>query len=365
MTTMIERFFAVDVRCFTDKLADLDRRIGPDARPGKDELLKELTLALVEVLEACRNLEAGLGDQTALVKEAQFRFREAIAPWFSRSWFIHRALVKPRGYAGDFELLAAMYDGVPKSLGIGGYLDLYFFSTKLGRAVPARLAATRQFLLDELSRRRGKVSILNVASGPCREYVGGFPGAENCEIHITCVDIDPEALQFVKERVAPPLPANVELTYVAYNALRMASAKANLERFGASDIIYSIGLCDYISDRTLVRLLAGWRESLAPGGVAFVAFKDGSRYRPTKYHWLDDWFFFQRSEEDCRSLLAQAGYDMEGLALSRDTTGIIMNFVSRVPSAVPVRVDSNGHPSSVSANGVNGAPVETARAPQP
>ncbi|MBI1900441.1 MAG: class I SAM-dependent methyltransferase [Planctomycetia bacterium] len=365
MTTMIERFFAEDVRRFTDTLADLDRRIGPSAQPRQDELLKELTLALVEVLEACRNLESRLDNQTALVKEAQFRFREAIAPWFSRSWFIHRALVKPRGYAGDSDLLAAIYDGVPKSVGIGGYLDLYFFSTKLGRAVPARLAATRQFLLEELSRRSGKVSILNVASGPCREYAGGFPGAENCEIHLTCVDIDPQALEFVQQHVGPGLPPNVELTCVAYNALRMASAKANLEKFGPSDIIYSIGLCDYISDRTLVRLLEGWRESLAPGGVVFVAFKDGSRYRPTKYHWLDDWFFYQRTEADCRSLLAQAGYDVENLAMSRDATGIIMNFVSRRLATVPVRIDANGHPSSVSANGSSGAPIETVRAPQP
>ena len=107
----------------------------------------------------------------------------------------------------------------------------------------------------------------------------------------------------------------------------MTSAVVNVERFGRSDLIYSVGLCDYIPDKYLIPMLEGWRGSLSPGGTVYVAFKDCKRYTTPEYQWLVDWFFLQRTEEECRHLFAAAGYDMDELEMSRDETGIIINFV--------------------------------------
>ena len=67
-----------------------------------------------------------------------------------------------------------------------------------------------------------------------------------------------------------------------------------MSRLGRSDIIYSVGLCDYIPDKYLIPLLQGWRESLHEGGVVYVAFKDAKLYTTPEYQWLVDWFFLQR-----------------------------------------------------------------------
>jgi hypothetical protein len=253
---------------------------------------------------------------------------------------MHRAKTKPRGYPGDYELLAAIYDGVPKSRGIGGYVDLYFLNSILGRAVPARLQAARRFLVEELARRRGDVSILNVACGPCREYVGGLGGHDHCTIRVTCIDNDREALDYVEARVTTVVPANLDIHGACYNALRMSSAKANVQKFGRSDIIYSVGLCDYIPDKFLAPMLRGWRESLREEGVVYVAFKDARRYDETECQWLADWYFFQRTEEECRNLFQQAGYDMETMEMTRDATGAIMNFISRAKVPARLRIDA-------------------------
>jgi hypothetical protein len=125
----------------------------------------------------------------------------------------------------------------------------------------------------------------------------------------------------------------------------MKSAEATRRLFGASDIIYSIGLSDYLTDAAMIGILEGWRKSLANEGVLLVAFKDGPRYDRIEYQWLLDWHFFQRTEDDCRSLFQQAGFDMTALEMTRDATGVIMNFVARAQNA-EVRLD-DAHRRSV------------------
>ncbi len=207
--------------------------------------------------------------------------------------------VQADGYPGDYAILTAIYDRLPKSPGIGGYLDLYFLNTQLGRAVPARLRAAREFLIQELERRGGEVSVLNVACGPCREYTEDFEIPRGVRPRITCIDSDQEALDFARRNLALLNGRMPDVSCVRYNALRMSSAKRNLEAFGRPDIIYSIGLFDYITDRHLVPILKGLRETLADGGVLYVAFKDADRYDKTVYQWMVDWFFLQRTEQQC------------------------------------------------------------------
>src|SRR5207237_1414323 len=98
-------------------------------------------------------------------------------------------------------------------------------------------------------------------------------------------------------------------------------------------------LCDYIPDKYLVPMLRAWRESISENGAIYVAFKDARLYDKAVYQWLVDWYFFQRTEEDCRRLFVEAGYDPLALDETRDATGVIMNFVGRAAAAVPLRVD--------------------------
>src|SRR5690606_19762114 len=134
--------------------------------------------------------------------------------------------------------------------------------------------------------------IMNVACGAAREFTAGFEAVADREIDVTLIDNDTQALEFVQTKVAASIPANISINYVRYNALRMTKATANVERFGRPDIIYSVGLCDYIPDEYLVPMLRGWRETLSPGGVVYVAFKDKHLYEAAEYQWMVDWYFF-------------------------------------------------------------------------
>jgi SAM-dependent methyltransferase len=275
MSANIENFFSVHVRRLTDALQDLAGRIDPDAEPTSDEILAEVAGCFQEALAECNNLQAELaGEDPQVLKDLQARFREAIWPWGGKSWVMDRSITKPRGYPGDYQLLTAIYNNVPKSKGLGGYIDRYLLNFTLARAVAGRMVALRQFLVAEFARRDGKVSVLDVACGACREFTEDFHIPNDTYVTLTCVDNDEEALDYVRTNVAPLVPENMAIDYVKYNALRMTSGPANIKRFGFSDLIYSVGLCDYIPDEYLIPLLKGWRESVRDGGIVYVAFKE-------------------------------------------------------------------------------------------
>jgi hypothetical protein len=339
MQTRTDLFFGREVQAFHERLTQLNDAVPPSAPAQHDATYRRLKEAMQDMVDACRRLETVIRHDASLLRDTQRRFQDATAQWFDRSWIGQRARSKPRGYPGDYLLLNTIYDEEPKSPGLGGYIDLYIMDLLLAHSVRARWQAMRSFLMEELSSRRQEVAILNVACGPCREYVAGLAGVASVPVRITCLDNDQEALDFVTANIADRLAGAAELRTQRYNALRMKSAEATIRNFGRSDIIYSIGLCDYISDDYMIAILEGWRESLNEGGVLLVAFKDTERYDETPYQWLLDWHFFQRTEEDCRNLFQQAGYNLEDLQMTRDATGVIMNFVSRARVASPHRID--------------------------
>lgn len=317
---------------FTRTLARVEERTRNLSAAKPDENFFELVGAIHKMSAACLRMEDYLRDP-AEIKDAQSQFQEIIAPWFDQSWFMQRGKAKPRGYPGDFELLTGIYGGEPKSRGFGGYLDLYFLRSDLGRAVPARMAATRDYLNRQIAMRSGDIRILNVASGPCQEYFSGLEMDNAKRVSVWCVDNDQAALDFVQakaESFTQPLP---QLRFHKYNVLRMMSRQRNLDLFGQFDIVYSIGLLDYIPDQHLVPILDGLGVMLKPNGSLFVAFKDALGYDRAEYQWFVDWFFFPRYERECSELWRRAGYAMENVHQTWDATRIILNyeFTATVP----------------------------------
>lgn len=341
------QFFMEGLHTFQETLKQLQAQVGDRPIPQRDEAFHQLSQAIRTMSRKCRVAQGSCVDPSELPGTRR-AFQDCIAPWFDTSWFMHRAKLKPRGYPGDYELLSGIYAGQPKSSGLGGYLDLYFLHSDLAQAVVARMHAARQFLNHEARQRLGDLTILNVASGPCREFFTGlYMPQDNRRISIVCIDTDEDALNFVREQLAAHDARDFpQVELVPYNALRMRSAKNNVARFGWADIIYSIGLLDYLPDKHLVATMQGLRESLKPGGVAYFSFKDTNGYDHCEYQWFVDWFFFQRDEQHCRKLMIDAGFAPDDIVVQRDATGIIMNFVVSAPQKMSLRTDEASHANS-------------------
>jgi len=313
---------------FNRELEELEKRC-LDPRENPDRLLNDITTAISDVLEACKDFERDVRDKD-IIRDARIRFREKTNPILSKSYLINRTRTWPRGQQGDYKTLELAYKNTPLSEGIGYYLDLYVLNSDLGPAVRNRIKKLKDMLRDELLGRE-KPSVLNIACGSCREVFELAPAIEKSRAKFICIDLDDDALSFAANRLTytniSPLVSN-QVQFRKYNALRMFDHELNMSEFGMQDIIYSVGFFDYLESDFLSRLLKASYAMLKPGGKLIASFKDASRYRHQDYHWIVDWDgFLQRYEEDFRSILYDAGIPDSAITETREETGIIVFYV--------------------------------------
>ncbi len=185
MNDQIDAFFSHHVPEFTAALDALDRKIDPDALPDSDQILEDLTQAINDSLNVCNKLETELqADDPACLQRCSAAIsrgdlalvrKELVV--CSASWTNPVVIRATPFYSRRFT------KALPNLVELGGYLDRYFLNTTLGRTVPARMWSARRFLIEELDRRRGKVSVMNVACGSCREFLGGFEPSQSRKPH--------------------------------------------------------------------------------------------------------------------------------------------------------------------------------------
>jgi len=296
-------------------------------RVNREHLLTEITVLNDSILEACAQFERQVQDPEA-IKAAQVYFREKTNPILSKSYFINRCRTWPRGQQGDFETLELAYKNTPFSEGIGYYLDKYLISTDLGIGVRERIEKLRDLLKGEL-KSRSAPKVLDVACGSCREVFELTPEIKSSKARYTCVDIDPEALNFARDRFSHAGLLSDQVELLTYNALRMFDYETAITEFGKQDIIYSVGYFDYLPDDFLEKMLKTLYMMLKPGGKLITSFKDANRYRPQIYHWLVDWDgFLQRTEVDFDRLFRRAEIPYNALSMTRLESGNIIFYTA-------------------------------------
>ncbi|GAB4390485.1 MAG: hypothetical protein Kow0025_22850 [Thermodesulfovibrionales bacterium] len=290
-----------------------------------ERTMGEIEAALAEFVLKAERFEQGVGDPGA-VEKARLRFREKTERILSRSYFLNRTRVWPQGYQGDYKTLEGLYRNIPLSTGVGLYLDMLFLKVPLAVAVRNRIMKLEEILRAELLRRNGP-SVLNIACGSCRELVGLASEIEASRAKVTCIDSDDDALAFAYNRLARS-GVTPRLEFRNYNALRLFDEELNAREFGPRDIIYSVGLFDYLESDFLTKMLGALYRLLNPGGVLIAAFKDADRYVPQPYHWPVDWDGFkQRGEREFREILTKAGVPDASISEVREETGIVVFYL--------------------------------------
>lgn len=242
------------------------------------------------------------------LKEQQLEFKQYIGDLFGKSYFFKRATTWPRGYAGDFETLEKVYQGVySANEGIGLYLDNYFITNELARGIRERKRVLGNLILEELKNRAKNQRILNIACGSSREIFDIGKQINQYEAAITFLDHDKDAVAYSKQLMSNE-GINVDnFEFLKFNALNLVSEEDTKSNFGSRDIIYSAGLFDYIRTDVLKKMIASLYSLLEPGGVLIAPFKDKNNYSVYDYHWLLDWsYFFQRSVGEVEDILEDA-----------------------------------------------------------
>lgn len=181
--------------------------------------------------------------------------------------FTYRAFSKPRGYAGDAELLDYIYAEeerwpAPEASQIGR--RVYDYTTCA--PAPSGVRARRGFIADMIDRLADKMHqphLLSVAAGHLREASLAAAVRRRRLGRYTALDADPMSLQEVHRCYGC-----FGVDTVAASIRQCISGKLNL---GQYDLVYSIGLFDYLSKATSRRLVSRLFQMLRPGGRLLIA----------------------------------------------------------------------------------------------
>ncbi len=179
--------------------------------------------------------------------------------------FTKRAFRKPRGYAGDAELLDYIY-GVeemwPRRI-VCNWRESSI--TRPIHRLPRAYARARVYCeaLDRVAEEQEYPHVLSLAAGHLREVLLSAAIKRRQLGRMLALDADAASMS----RVAESYGCYGVETYVA-SIRTLFGNKLNLARF---DLVYSTGLFDYLQASTSRRLVATMFNMLNPGGRVVVA----------------------------------------------------------------------------------------------
>jgi extracellular factor (EF) 3-hydroxypalmitic acid methyl ester biosynthesis protein len=178
--------------------------------------------------------------------------------------FTYHSFNKPRGYAGDAELLDYIY-GLRTDPDISA-IGQKVFDFSINTAAPASVRSRCQILaktIDNAAQATAAPHILSIACGHLREAKLS-EAVRDCAIgKFIAFDQDPLSLELIKSELGD-YGIETECGNVG-GIIRGNHAYSNL------DLVYAAGLYDYLSQPMAVRLTKVMFEMLRSGGTLLVA----------------------------------------------------------------------------------------------
>ena len=264
-----------------------------------------------------------------IMQKVKDNFRQLIGAWVYKSSIVKRGFEKPRGYPGDYKMLEIVYDNEPISKGVGVYFDNNFLKSPYAVAVRIRKGRLREMLSEYINNiSLNKVSILNIACGSCREIKELLPTSKTKNsIIFNCLDWDEEALKFSQDILLGIAPKNIEFKFIKEDIMNLVKNESSSQSLGKQNLIYSIGLIDYLPDRVLKKLIYALYQLLQKDGKLILTHKNRDKTFPSlPPDWFCDWKFISRNKEEAIQLFYTCDISDFSLVSESDDFGYIYYF---------------------------------------
>jgi extracellular factor (EF) 3-hydroxypalmitic acid methyl ester biosynthesis protein len=222
-----------------------------------------------------------------------FYFRKQVWEFILGSEFLRRTNLKPRGYAGDSQMMIMCYEN--------DYRGNFVFN-KLMHKHPLETEAAHA-----VRNRRPLISQV------LRSVQKEFPELPRWGFN--------EAKEGI-ERIVRTRRIDTKVDYLNESVRRMLRSPQLSERWGQFHFVYSTGLFDYLTPPVAKIVLKKLYELLLPGGQLLIG--NFHINNPTRYYmeyWMD-WVIYYRSEETFLDLLD--GIQGAESSIFFDPTGIQM-----------------------------------------
>lgn len=305
---------------------DLVARLAAGQRETLGWASQAETVAIVnDAVTACLDSLAKTGcwgEANRLASSELWRIARA---WLETGDLLTQARLKPRGYAGDFDLLAKISDDWRCEHPLGRALDQFFQSQAAPRAVRHRTQIVARAIVEQCRQTAPtECHVVSVGSGPARDVEGALAALspdERTRVRVTLLDLDPAALEYAAGRLASFLPAE-RLCCARENLFRLATNPRAAALLRGANILSCVGFFDYLADPDAAGLLAlFWRE-LSPGGRMLVFNFTPTNPSRALMEWVGNWYLVYRDLPDLAGLALLAGLPSEKVCTGAEELGV-------------------------------------------
>lgn len=252
---------------------------------------------------------------------------------------------KPRGYAGDAELLDYIYGHrQASSTPLGQSIFAFTTNTPVSRAVRTR-ARIIAGIIDRLAAERGPLRILSIACGHLREADLSAAVHEGRVAEYVAFDQDVASLSLVSRRLGD---RNVRTVHGSIADLLMGRHK-DLAEF---DFVYAAGLYDYLSQRLATRMTTWMFNATRPTGLTLLTnyARDivGDGYMEAFMQWE---LIFRTPEELMDTASRIAPDQIANVRTYHEDDGMVIFVELRKASRVRVAADTASRPTRTLVHG--------------
>ncbi len=261
-------------------------------------------------------------------------FRKQLKHLIYDAPFSKRAFEKPKGYAGDYEMMNHLYrdEFVGPHL-FAKCLHNYFINEPAGQAVRNRAFYLKKKLSEKFAAtpKTTPLKFLSVASGPAREvqlFLETPFAKEGRKAEFVCLDQDEDSLKFAQRSIRTvdrEIQSGFGFRFVNKAIKNVIGKGLDETEF---DVIYSAGLFDYLSEPVAQMAATRLFNSLKPGGSLIIG--NFNLFNPTlplmDLAW--DWHLIYRSPEDLAKMFAPVG---GSITVEQEDLGINLFCVIRKP----------------------------------
>ena len=307
-----------DLLAYKNLFDDLDSEYGDEP----EEVKKAVQEAIIETeglkfmqffhekVEELEHLVAGYSQ-----KEHQlhgFYFRKQLWEFILCCALMARTNLKPRGYAGDSEMMKMIYlNGYQGETTFCKLMQKYTVGVPAAQSVRNRLKLAMEMLTKYRQTSQTvteeKIRVLSVACGPAFELGDILISASDLQKYsFTLLDQDPIALeeagQFISG-IEEKYGQKIQAQYANMSVRLMFRRKSIKRHLGKFHFIYSMGLFDYLSTPVAKAVIEKLYQLLIPGGEMVIG--NFHVLNPSKYfmEYWGDWYLIHRTEEEFKGLL--------------------------------------------------------------
>lgn len=244
-------------------------------------------------------LESGIGD---------YVFRELFALMMS-SATIASCYSRPRGIIDSYEVNQRIDANEPEGDGwLGALIDAWFLSSYFcqnRRQIKAQISQFLQYYIEQRYSQNGNsVQVLSLASGSGRELLDVLSRSE--KFFATVIDRDLAALRAIRQE-AEKLGRGEQMTLIQTDLLLLATGQEKLT-LPPQHLLYSFGLCDYLSDEQILQVLGWAHGQLADQGMILLTNISPEHPERLLIMHILEWTPYYRTREELENLLQKAAF---------------------------------------------------------